>query len=106
MKSPHTHRILRPLLPALLWAAAHAGAEVTLVKDGKAQAVIVVAPEIMAEDKKVTPAQPEAEREAETDRRRLRESVNDLALYLGKISGAKVEIAATAPSAPLVPITV
>jgi hypothetical protein len=107
MKSPHRiNRHFQPLLIALLGAAAHAYAEVTLVKDGKAQAAIVVAPEVMAEDQKVTPAQPEAEREAENDRRRLRESVKDLALYLGRISGATVEIAGVAPAAPLVPIVV
>jgi hypothetical protein len=38
-------------------------------------------------------------REAELQRQRLRESVKDLALYLGKMSGAKIEVS-TAPPAP------
>src|SRR5262249_46469793 len=37
-------------------------------------------------------------RETETQRQRLRESVTDLAHYLGKMSGAKVEILTAAPA--------
>jgi hypothetical protein len=72
---------------------------VTLVKDGAAKAAIYVAPEVMVEDKKQPITTPEGEKEAEIQRRRLRESVNDLALYLGKISGAKVEVSTAAPVA-------
>ena len=38
-------------------------------------------------------------REAEANRILLRESVKDLALYLGKMSGAKVEVVEGAPAA-------
>jgi hypothetical protein len=72
--------------------------DIVLVRDGVAQSVIVVAPGVMADDKRLEPGAPYTERDAETYRRRLRESVRDLALYLGKMSGAKVEIAATPPA--------
>jgi len=72
-------------------------AAVVLVKDGAAQSAIYVAPEVMAEDKKLAPTTPFAEREAESNRRLLRESVKDLSLYLGKMSGASVEVVTVAP---------
>ncbi|NQU09709.1 DUF4838 domain-containing protein, partial [bacterium] len=53
----------------------------------------------MAGDVTVPPGRPPAETEAETERRRLRESVKDLALYLEKISGAKVEMLTNAATA-------
>jgi len=72
-------------------------AAVLLVKDGAAQSAIYVAPAVMAEDKKMVPTTPFAEREAESNRRLLRESVKDLSLYLGKMSGASVEVVTVAP---------
>lgn len=80
---------------SLLTAPAIA-ADVVLVKDGQAQAVIQVNPAVMAADSKDNTLKGPA-LEAERQRQRLRESVKDLALYLNKISGAKVEIATTPP---------
>ncbi|HEV7405529.1 MAG TPA: DUF4838 domain-containing protein [Chthoniobacteraceae bacterium] len=95
MNSLHrTSHYFPPLLAALLCVSLQAKADVTLVRDGKAQCVIVLSPEVTGEDQKMTPSQSEAERETENNRRRLRESVVDLAFYLGKISGAKVEYSA------------
>ncbi len=89
------------LLPATVPAA------VTLVQDSQAKTAIHVAAEVMAPDK--NPAPPKnPEREAEQQRQRLRESVKDLALYLEKMSGAKVEVITRAPAAddPRIPILV
>lgn len=72
---------------------------VTLVKDGVSRTAIYVAPEVMQEDKKIVPATtPFAEREAETQRRVLRESVKDLAHYLGKMSETQVDIIEGGPA--------
>jgi hypothetical protein len=85
--------LITPLALATLTNSQAAPQNVTLVKDGVAQTAIYVAPEVMAEDKKISPAAtPFAEREAETDRRQLRESVKDLAHYLQKMSGATVGV--------------
>lgn len=86
-----TALVLMPLSPAL-------AADVTLVKDGAAASVIVVAAEVMEADKQI-PHTKFWEHNTELDRQRLRESVNDLALYLGKMSGAKIEIVTTEPAA-------
>jgi hypothetical protein len=78
---------------------------VTLVKDGQAQSAIYVAPEVMADDKKISPVTtPFAEREAEADRRLLRDSVKDLSHYLQKMSGAAVEVLTTPPGDKRLPI--
>jgi hypothetical protein len=72
-------------------------ADVFLVQDGAAKAAIYASPEVMAADQ---PADPNVQNPAyfnEMDRRKLRESVKDLALYLEKISGAKVEVFPRAP---------
>lgn len=74
-----------------------APANVTLVQNGAAKSVIYVAPEVMAPDKKIHYAAPEYS--GEVARLRLQESVKDLSLYLGKMSGAKVEVLTTAPAA-------
>src|SRR5690606_4441135 len=74
-------------------------ADVTLVENGAARVAIHVAPEVMASDKAVSGATPFTERDTEMQRRRLRESVNDLALYLKKISGAEVGVLQRAPEA-------
>jgi hypothetical protein len=110
---------MKPLKLALLMASLvlttltnsqAAPQNVTLVKDGVSKTAIYVAPEVMAEDKQ--PARgvtvPFAEREAETQRRILRESVKDLALYFGKMSGASIEVLTTPPAAgdKRLPITI
>jgi len=84
-------------LVALLFlsTAAHAApANVTLVQNATAKVAIYVAPDVMApDDKKIHYTRPEYP--AEVARLRLQASVNDLALYLGKISGAKVDVLTT-----------
>src|SRR5688500_14589423 len=86
---------------ALAQAPAPAGGGVTLVKDGQSQAAIVVAPEVMAADAADAAKLKNPAKEAELQRQRLRESVNDLSLYLKKMSGADVPInpAAGSPGA-------
>ena len=94
-------------LCALMTAGAFAAGKVTLVKDGVSQTAIYVPAEIMAADKQLPP-QPTVANTQEAQRRRLRESVRDLALYLGKISGAQIEIRKQAPAATdqLIPIMI
>jgi hypothetical protein len=76
-----------------------AQADVTLVQDGVARATIYAPADVMSmEDKPLNTLQNPALRDEEF-RVRLRESVQDLALYLGKMSGAKVEIVAGPPAA-------
>src|SRR5947209_20608226 len=65
---------------------------VTLVLDGSPRAAIYASADVMAGDRKLAATATFAEREAETNRQLLRESVKDLAHYLGKMSGAHVEI--------------
>jgi len=79
----------------LLSVVGHAApANITLVQNGTAKVAIYVTPEIMApDDKKIHYTRPEYP--AEVARLRLQASVNDLALYLGKISGAKVDVLTT-----------
>jgi hypothetical protein len=82
------------LLSALFLAsfgAACLNAEVTLVEDGSSRCVILVAPEIMEANRTVKGTD-FAPAEAERQRQRLRESVKDLAHYLGKMSGAAVAV--------------
>ncbi|WP_020475922.1 DUF4838 domain-containing protein [Zavarzinella formosa] len=91
--------MIRAVLPAISAALIFSSllrADVTLVDNGQPKCVIVVDPAVMAADKPVNGLKfPEAE--AERQRQRLRESVKDLALYLGKISGAKIETVTAAP---------
>lgn len=77
-----------------------AAPQAVLIEGGMARSVIVVAPEVMAENKKTNAVRtPFEEREAELHRQVLRASVEDLAMYLGKMSGAKVEVLTSAPAA-------
>lgn len=85
------------IVSALAAVTITAHADVVIVKDGKATAAIFVTADVMAADKKDVPNKFAAQ-EAESQRQRLRESVQDLALYLGKISGASVEISTNAPA--------
>ena len=79
------------LLAMVVVAAAVAvtvyGADVTLIEDGQSRCVIRVSPRVMAADREVP-----SEAAQEQDRRRLRESVRDLAHALEKMSGAAVSI--------------
>lgn len=91
---------------AALAGAAVAG-DLTLAQGGKANCVIVVPQGTLAEEPKPDPKQkdkkpddlpPQAATLLKERRRVFRDSINDLALYLGKMSGAKVEIAEGLPA--------
>src|SRR4051812_47701809 len=81
---------------AALMAPSILQADVTLVDDGQPKGVIVADAAVMAADKPVAGLK-FLEAEAEHQRQRLRESVNDLALYLYKMSGTKIEIVTQLP---------
>ncbi|HUT00957.1 MAG TPA: DUF4838 domain-containing protein, partial [Phycisphaerae bacterium] len=81
----------------LLVAGGCAPASVALVRDGQPRAAIFVAPRVLAADSKKRLKNPALE--AEKQRRRLRESVADLALYIEKMSGAKVPVVTGEPRA-------
>lgn len=70
--------------------------DVVLVKDGKALVAIYVSAAVMATNAAPDP-QTWLAKEQEDQRRRLRESVNDLALYLEKMAGVKVAVVTHAP---------
>jgi len=81
------------VMPASAWA------DLTLVEDGQARCTICVSPAVLS-SKDINPGSLQgAAREAEIQRQRLRASVNDLALYLEKMSGAKIDIVAGEPQA-------
>ncbi len=72
---------------------------ITIIKNGVAQSAIYVAPDIMAADIEPVAGQTQAQTDVENKRRSLRNSVNDFALVLQKMSGAKVPIFQRAPVA-------
>lgn len=90
--------LLASLCLTLTGAAIAMGADVTLVQDGQARCAIFVASEVMADDKPVVGLK-FAEAEAERQRQRLRASVQDLAAYVEKMSGTKIEIVTAVPAA-------
>jgi hypothetical protein len=73
-------------------------AQVTLIKDSKCNTAIFVAPEVMAPTQ-VNSNALYPERSKETNQVRLHESVNDLAAYLGKMTGTTVPIYQRMPTA-------
>lgn len=73
-------------------------AEVVLVREGKAVAVIHASERVLAADDVNLPRLRGPQREAELQRQRLRESVKDLAAYLQKISGAVVAVRTGPPA--------
>ncbi len=75
------------------------GAQVVLVENGEARCAIHVSAEIMAENIALASTVPAIERQAETHRQRLRESVRDLAVYLERMSGAPIAIIEGPPEA-------
>jgi len=88
------------LVAAIVLTSGHASAtDLILSQDGAAKAVICATPDVMAEDRKLAAAAPYSESQAETQRRRLRESVKDLSYYLEKMSEAKFEVRTSAPDA-------
>lgn len=93
---PAEHFMKRVLPLILLVSSASVRADVTLVANGQAQCVIVADAAVMAADKSPAPAKFK-DAEPERQRQRLRESVKDLAKYLGAMSGAKVEILTAEP---------
>lgn len=96
------------LASVLCVASPTPGAAVTLVKDGKAQATIYASNRVMAPDAKDASAFKGDQREAEQQRQRLRESVKDLAHYIERITGARIEVSTKTPAkgTPAVPILV
>lgn len=74
------------------------GAEVRLVGDGKSRFVVRVASRLMGDDLPVK-RQDEAAYNKEQRRRRLRESVRDLAHYFEEIAGTPIAIATDASAA-------
>jgi hypothetical protein len=70
---------------------------VTIVRNGKSEAVIHAPASVMQSDLAVAQVGPA--QEAEKQRQRLRASVQDLALYFEKMSGARMEIVTNAPAA-------
>jgi len=89
MRDSRTHPAV-VLAASLLAASTAVAKDVTLVKNGKARATIYSPLEAEA---------PPKEAKDNPSRARLRASIADLALYLGKISGAKLEIVHGAPPA-------
>ncbi|MHB0935613.1 MAG: DUF4838 domain-containing protein [Armatimonadota bacterium] len=91
-------KILFSVAILALAAVAAFTAPVTLIKDGKCNTAIFVAPEVMAQTTVKSNA-PYEESTRIASQIRLRESVKDLAYYLGKISGATVPIHTRMPDA-------
>lgn len=97
------HSLLAGVLPLLmilstcfsLTMTAPANAAAVIARDGKATAVIIASPTDMAADQRVAPA----EREGEKMRQRVRESIKDLAHYLGALTGSSFEILTEEPDA-------
>lgn len=89
---------LLPIVLLLGITCAHC-ADLTLVKNGKAQCAIYVPAAIMAPDvERLKAAYEDPQYQPELDRIRLRESVHDLAVYLGKMSGAVIPVKTGAPA--------
>jgi len=82
----------------VLAALVAAAAPVTLIQNGKSNTAIYVPPEVMAPTV-IDSNAPYTERTKVTNQVRLRESVNDLANCLGKISGATVPVYTRQPDA-------
>ena len=81
------------VVAATLMAGTACAADVRLADKGESRCVIVVPPGAMAwEGDTGNVTGPWTVQEAERRRRLLRDSAADLALYLGKMSGAKIEI--------------
>ena len=95
--SPILTLLLAALLLVIATTAAVAQRGVTLAEKGQAQCVIVVPPDWM-DDRELPAGLPPAAKQRLQDRQRLlRESVQDLALYLGKMSATKVEVVTARP---------
>ncbi len=87
-----------PIVAMLLSSSIPSGAaDVVLVNDSIPGCSIHVSPAVMETNRVVDAAAPFPMQEAELQRQRLRDSVKDLALYLGKMSGAKIELILRAP---------
>ena len=83
----------------ILGWAAQLHADATLVENGQPRAALFV-PARLLDDAVKNPEQPTAWKnlDAESERRRLRESVKDFAAILQRISGAKIDIVAGSPA--------
>jgi hypothetical protein len=91
-------KLVSLLLLSVLLAAVAIAAPLTLIKDGNSNTAIYVSPEVMAEET-VAPTASAAEKQRDTQRLGVRESVKDLAHYLGAITGATVAIHTRHPQA-------
>src|SRR5205807_889116 len=109
LRTPRTQDPLMRIRPhtamaclTLLLAAARPGsaADLVIVEGGRPRAAIFVPARVM-DDAKAAPEPPAVWRslKPEDNRRRLRESVKDLAGILERMSGAKVEVVTGAPRA-------
>ncbi len=87
------------MLLALPIGCTAAPGKVTLIEQQQARVAIVTTARVMAADIDSN-KKPALERNAETDRRRLRESVNDLSHYLGLIGSAQVPVLTDAAALP------
>lgn len=92
-----TARLVFALMASLTLAAPAVRADAVLVKDGQARAVVCAPAAVMAPDAKNAAALKGPAREAELQRQRLRESVKDLAHYLGTIAGTTVPLQGELP---------
>lgn len=90
--------LLRCAVLGSLMAGIAAANPVTLTRDGKCNTAIYVAPELM-DAKALSPDAAPAERQREPLRVRARESVNDLAHFLGKMTGTTVPVHTRLPEA-------
>ncbi len=70
------------------------------VRDSRPLAAVHVPEGLMDEDRELTRDTPYQDRRLEEDRRRLRESVRDLLLYVEQMSGAALSLHEGAPEAP------
>lgn len=94
---PHVERALGRVTVAMMLMAVSSHADVTLVEDGRARSVICVPANVMETNAPGFASLKNPARELELQRQLLRESVRDLAWYLGKISGASIEVVTNAP---------
>lgn len=95
---PRTLLLVGGLCAAL--ALPGAAAPVSLVQGGRSRAAIHVPPAVMAADRPMPRTAPWEENQAEQYRRRLRESVRDLAGALQRITGAEIPILEREPTDP------
>lgn len=90
------------IVTVVLFPISGKASSISLASDRKSQAVILASPRVMEDDHDVSKFNSRSRvAQNEMDRRRLRESVRDLSVYLGKIAGTPpVEIISASKSVP------